>query len=136
MVVPILCLVFVGVVCLLVVFGYMIINSQQFGLKYLLTQQWRLFVFLCFYVYIYIFVFAFEIRLIQQQSDQYNAYRDMVLCKEVAAAVSIATGASDNCVLSQEVSYPLWFIVVFNASCQGVFVFLIFGTTKNVWWVS
>jgi len=34
-----------------------------------------------------------------------------------------------SCELEQHISFPLWFIVVFNEAAQGLMVFFIFGTS-------
>jgi len=127
MIVPIFCLVFVGMVCITVVLVYMGINYKNLGWGYLATQ-WRLFVFLMFYIYIYVFVFAFQIELIVQKDDQYSAFGEYINCNLLALF-----NFTLDCQLTQYVNYPLWVIVVFNASAQGIFVFIIFGTTLQVY---
>jgi len=139
MVVPILSMVALGIIFLLVVLVIMVKESKKFGLRYLLTQ-WRLFVFISFYVYIYSFVFAFQIQLLVQVKSQYDDYVTYFDCLFVQTAQVVRGDYTTliGCSLHQKVSYPLWFIVVFNASVQGIFVFGIFGTSKNVfkiWWV-
>ena len=133
MIVPILVMVSIGVLALAVVLGYIVWNIKTLGWHYLITQ-WRVVVFLSFYVYIYIFVFAFQIELIIQKNSQYQAYADFLDCR-----LFQTFDANLVCELQQFVNYPLWVIVVFNASAQGIGVFLIFGTTlqvykvRNIW---
>ena len=126
MIVPIFVMIIVGIGALVVVIVYVLIHMKKLGWKYL-VGQWRLLLFLAFYIYIYVFVFAFQIELIVQKDDQYDAYERYIECAIVQEVLGI------TCSLEQNVSYPLWFIVVFNASAQGVFAFIIFGTTAQVY---
>jgi len=85
-------------------------------------------VFLLFYIYIYVFVFAFQIELIVQKDDQFNDFGNYINCLYLALF-----NKTLHCQLHQYVNYPLWVIVVFNASAQGIFVWFIFGTTLQVY---
>lgn len=131
-IVPVLAMVFIGTISLAVVLVYMAINVKSLGWRYVATQ-WRLVVFLMFYIYIYVFVFAFQIELILQKSDQYQSYQDYLNCLYLALF-----NPTLKCELSQYVNFPLWVIVTFNASAQGCGVFLIFGTSKGLYvvWLS
>ena len=114
---------------------YMVFH-RQFGLKNLI-RQWRLFFFTFFYIYIYTILFAFEIERIVQTGDQYDSYLAWVQCYIVESAfVKAGFPPILSCDLKEQISFPLWYIVVFNASCQGIVVFLIFGTSLPMYKVT
>ncbi|KAL6050707.1 Frizzled [Balamuthia mandrillaris] len=131
--VPILVLVFIGVVLLIVtaIVGY---KKSREGWQFLL-RQWRLFAFLLLYVWIYTFVFSFQIHFNYVQEAQYKAYNDYIDClytHSVRDFVSSLAEGIEECSLRQEVNFGLWFVVTFNEVSQGLFVFLIFGTSAGV----
>ncbi|KAL6050705.1 Frizzled [Balamuthia mandrillaris] len=132
--VPILVLVFIGVVLLIIaaVVGY---KRSREGWQFLI-RQWRLFAFLLLYVWIYTFVFSFQIHFNYVQEAQYEAYDDYINCLFISNVQDLVINPIEDdihCELRQEVSYALWFVVTFNEVSQGLFVFLIFGTSGEIW---
>jgi len=92
-------------------------------------------------------VFSFQIDSAVVANDQYAAYADYLWCLffQADSASTLAflsprklpantsaelTGVPPlQCSLEQHISFPLWFIVVFNEAAQGLMVFFIFGTS-------
>ena len=134
-VIPVLLIVLTGVALILAVFVYMLVDSGRFGWRFALKQG-RLWVFLLMYVYIYVFVFVFQVSLVTQKDQQFEQYRKYFECTFVQYIFK-STGLVSpyECTLDRVVSYPLWYIMVLNLSAEGIIVFLIFGTTRRVFWV-
>ncbi|KAL6070332.1 hypothetical protein QOT17_006868 [Balamuthia mandrillaris] len=136
---PILLCVLVGVILLILVFIIGYTRSNE-GWKYL-KNQWRVLAFLLLNVWIYAFVFSFQIHFEVQRSSQYDSYDSYINClfNNIARQALSGLGTVDQtaCELEREVVYPLWFIAAFNIGAQGFFVFVIFGTTPDIYsgWV-
>ncbi|KAL6077609.1 hypothetical protein QOT17_002080 [Balamuthia mandrillaris] len=134
--IPILLLVCVCTVLLacVAVAGYRI--SHQ-GWKFFVTQ-WRLIAFLLLYIVIYSFVLSFQIDFHVAKEEQYAEYSSFLKCTfNNAAADAVGRPTGIVCELESKISYGLWMVATFCEVAQGFFVFLIFGTTAEVykgWW--
>ncbi|KAL6061621.1 Wnt-activated receptor [Balamuthia mandrillaris] len=130
---PILVIVFVGVILLAMVAIFGLMKSRDKG-KFVL-RQWRLFAFILLYIWIYLFVLSFQIHFKDVQDQQYSAYDEYIDCLYIfttAGQYDPSTSDESRCELDQKVNFALWFIVTFNEVAQGFFVFLIFGTAPDV----
>jgi len=129
--VPILSIVFIGIVILITV---VIVGLIRMGWRFFL-QQWRLFLFILFYIWIYTFVFSFQIHLAVQANSQYQAYTDYINCAYLQQLFQDTSSpllqplACSSPDISGKVSFPLWFIVAFNESSQGLLLLLLYGTS-------
>lgn len=127
LIVPILVVVATGFLLLIAALIFLVANARTLGASYLLAQ-WRLLLFLAVQVYVYLILFAFEIQLIVQKDQQYRDFVQYIDCK-----FSALFNAELVCSTHSYVAYPLWFVVAFNATAQGVAVFLIFGTSPSLY---
>eukprot|EP01087_Luapelamoeba_hula_P022947 TRINITY_DN835_c0_g1_i2.p1 TRINITY_DN835_c0_g1~~TRINITY_DN835_c0_g1_i2.p1 ORF type:complete len:695 (+),score=62.42 TRINITY_DN835_c0_g1_i2:54-2138(+) len=122
--IPIFCITLIGTVILILVFVFGWIKSKR-GLKFL-KDQWRLLLLMGLYLYVYSFVFGYRVQLTTDRQAQYQDYLDFINCQKANP------GDQGRCHLATEVVYPLWIISAFNVAGQGIFVFLIYGTSRGV----
>ncbi|KAL6041671.1 hypothetical protein QOT17_024822 [Balamuthia mandrillaris] len=130
--IPILVLVCICTVLLtfVIVVGYK--KSNQ-GLKFFISQ-WRLMAFLLLYIIIYSFVLSFQINFHAAKEEQYSEYSSFLKCTfNQAAGEAVGAPPAEICELKSQVSYPLWMVSTFCEVGQGFFVFLIFGTSAEVY---
>jgi len=129
--VPILVCVAIGICILIFV---VIWSIWKIGWRFFI-QQWRLFLFIIFFIWIYSFVFSFQIHLAVQANSQYEEYRSYINCAfqltalEATAPVTAVSFTCSNPSISGKVSFPLWFIVCFNEASQGFLLMLLYGTS-------
>eukprot|EP01087_Luapelamoeba_hula_P022949 TRINITY_DN835_c0_g1_i4.p1 TRINITY_DN835_c0_g1~~TRINITY_DN835_c0_g1_i4.p1 ORF type:complete len:687 (+),score=62.90 TRINITY_DN835_c0_g1_i4:54-2114(+) len=122
--IPIFCITLIGTVILILVFVFGWIKSRQ-GLRFL-RDQWRLLLLMFLYLYVYSFVFGYRVQLTTDRQQQYEDYLDFINCQKANPSRQYI------CHLATEVVYPLWIISAFNVAGQGIFVFLIYGTSRGI----
>jgi len=125
---PIILSVFVGIILIMILIVFLIIK-QEFTMKYF-VNQWRLTIFVVFYIWIYVFLFIFWGVLRSNIDAQLTAYEDYLTCLFLE---NTSLAAADQCSLSRKVSFALWFIACLILSTQGLPVFLLFGTSPGLW---
>ncbi|KAL6063719.1 hypothetical protein QOT17_011387 [Balamuthia mandrillaris] len=142
----VLCLL-VGITFILVVIVFQL--KQELGVRGFLTfvkAQWRIFAFLGLYIWVCVFLFAFLLDFTGKRNAQYEEYEEYIECllqktspseyymQEHSTSKELS---SRRCELDSMISYPLWVLAAFNFAGQGLFVFLIFGSSPSVylvWW--
>ncbi|KAL6058028.1 Frizzled-10 [Balamuthia mandrillaris] len=146
---PVIACVAIGVILILVVIIFQL--RQETGIKGFWTfikGQWRIFAFLALYIWVCVFLFAFQLDFLNRRNDQYEEYEEYIQCLFRKTATenfwvrlmgfsAVPAANAVYCDLSSEINYPLWVLAAFNFAGQGIFVFLIFGTSRRiylVWW--
>jgi len=129
--VPIILCIALGMALTVVLVIFLIVR-KELTLKYLF-DQWRLAFFVFFYVWLYIFLFIFWGVLRSNIDAQTEAYEDYLKCNFLSGTVYFEELFNGKCEVSEEVSFPLWFIACFILSTQGILIFLIFGTSPGLW---
>eukprot|EP01087_Luapelamoeba_hula_P022951 TRINITY_DN835_c0_g1_i7.p1 TRINITY_DN835_c0_g1~~TRINITY_DN835_c0_g1_i7.p1 ORF type:complete len:705 (+),score=95.01 TRINITY_DN835_c0_g1_i7:54-2168(+) len=123
--IPIFCITLIGTVILILVAVFAWIKSRQ-GLLFI-KDQWRLLALMSLYLYVYSFVFGYRVQITSARQEQYQNYLDLINCQKYSPEQ-----ADQRCSLATEVVYPVWIIAAFNVAGQGIFVFLIYGTSRGV----
>ncbi|KAL6053948.1 Frizzled-10 [Balamuthia mandrillaris] len=156
---PLSLMVVLGIVMIGAVIGYQLKRQRTIqDIWRFCRNEWRVVAFLGLYVWVCIFLASFEISFVVERSKRNDNYQDYIDCllvqqqteligEEVTPAPpsAIANSSADMstladagaCVLDRVTNFPLWVIAAFNFVGHGLFVFLIFGTTKRiylVWW--
>ncbi|KAL6057870.1 Frizzled-9 [Balamuthia mandrillaris] len=162
---PLSLMVILGMSMIGVVIGYQLKRQRKTfrAIWNYCRKEWRIVAFLGLYVWVCLFLAIFEISFLKertQRNDNYQAYIDCLLVQQQTQLIgndvtpivtplgpmNSSEGMSSPsslihddgpCVLDRVTNFPLWVIASFNFVGHGLFVFLIFGTTKRiyqVWW--